>query len=306
MKAIAFFVHEDNTSEEPDRKILFPHPDMEEEMNVCLKESFPFFYLISKDGRKMLSSHGYQDPFSKVQVVNQNGELMSSLTGVTLLLRSTGDNIRRCIEVIKAIGGVPLISWEEEREVERWYEGISPQFLKRGMSVFPSSKFGEIWFNQPERVKIHEREGQMFIKGTHKGSLTGLVTSERDIWDIVLHSEIMNLDSDILVSDPLDIIKDAGGNKEYRAFVILGKIANVSRYIDRGIDHEIPKEIISFANAFVDAHRNTLPHSYVVDMALDLSRGPVVIELNTISASGRYRKNKFEDIINILRKNSPL
>jgi hypothetical protein len=301
--AIALFVNKNHKYiQEPDKKIIFNSPDEEEEVRVCLEKKFPLFYLVNPQGRIMVP-HGSQNPYGGFDITDTEGNIIPSLKGFTLLLRTSVHNIWNNLLTVENAGGTNLVSWEDQLQVERWYNFVLPEFLKRKISVFPSAEFGEIIEKNLELITKHEQNEKVFLKSTHKGFPTCLANmrDREDQNEILCALLSTSENSDIIVSDPINIERDDTGRLEYRTFVVLGKVANTSRYYSKDQLGEIPQAVTEYVQNFVIAHKDIFPHSYVLDVAIDSARGPIIIEMNGINASGRYGKNNFEDILNILK-----
>lgn len=98
-----------------------------------------------------------------------------------------------------------------------------------------------------------------------------------------------------IISDIMNISKDEYEKQEYRIYIVNGKSVNASRYVDYDTK-EVPTEVFSFAQKFSDFHKN-LFSSYVLDIAFCEDGKYRVVELNNLSASGRYRSNDFDKIL---------
>jgi hypothetical protein len=154
------------------------------------------------------------------------------------------------------------------------------------------------WFpmNQAFYVPLPEfrdSDGKFFAKTSFK-AISGLTDNLLTLlgYDV----EMMPPSTEILFSEPLQILTDARGKREYRCFVVQNRVSSISRYIDYDTDYEIPAQVEEFAAAFVADHRGVLPSCYVLDVA-ETDRGMVVIELNGIVASGRYERNDFRKLL---------
>lgn len=308
MKAIAFYVgHESNIDllrgyASSNKKVDVRIRERGIEIETCLREEFPFFYLVNKSGTQIVFAHGMQDFESKIEARDENGCPVGSLEGVETLLRTDVSNILMPIKFIETNGGRVICPWENETRVERWYRVVLAKFLKRRMAVFAVRKFERIVLREPHRLAPYSKYNRIFVKSAQKGVLDSGVIKFDELFNVLLSLAIVSGYSDVIISEPLRLAADRRGKKEYRSYVMSGKVVNISRYIDRDSSYLIPPEIKGFVDAFVKAHLKLLPPNYVLDVGIDRDKGPLVIELNPISASGRYEMNKFEDIIAALRK----
>jgi hypothetical protein len=99
---------------------------------------------------------------------------------------------------------------------------------------------------------------------------------------------VINLSEGVILSTIMQIVRESTHKGEYRAFIINGEVSSLSAYLD--YDHaEVPEAISDFAQAFAEEHRHLAP-SYVADFCLT-DQGPVLIELNSFTYSGRYIDN---------------
>ncbi len=270
------------------------------EIEVCAKRQFPFFYIIGPSGR--VAGHGYQNITGKLKTYDPHMNQIDSLSGKELLLR-TNDvrNVYGPLSYIEKIGGTPFVSWDDEKRVELWYKVISPLFLKRTIAIFNKEAFTNALYSRTHEITKHSVDGKVFLKSSCKGGVDTAVVNVADILDHVgLSLEVISDDVDIIVSEPLSLLSDSKGKLEYRTFVVSGVVANSSRYLDYDTAYGIPSEVTAFIKEFVAYHKDILPNSYVVDIGIDKKKGSVVIELNPLSASGRYEKNYFDDIIDII------
>lgn len=270
------------------------------EIEACAKRAFPFFYVIGLSAR--IAGHGYQNIMGELKTYDSHMNRVDSLSGKELLLRTNSvSNVYGPLSYIEKIGGVPIISWNDEERVEMWYKVVSPYFLKRTIAIFPSREFTDVLNLRLQEITRCSADGKVFIKSSRKQGIDTAVIDVADIYDHIGFSlEVISDDIDIIVSEPLSLLTDPKGKLEYRTFVVSGIIANTSRYLDYDTAYEIPSGITAFIKEFVAYHRNVLPHSYVIDVGVDERKGPVVIELNPIISSGRYEKNDFSDILDIL------
>lgn len=162
---------------------------------------------------------------------------------------------------------------------------IRPEYLKRHLAWF---RMDEVFRQDLSRFK--DSEWRFFCKTNYK-ALSGITD---DLVSFLGYAtETMPPSTKVIISEVLDLLTDEKGKLEYRCFIVRGRVSSISRYIDYDTDYEIPPEITAFAEAFVTDHHALLPDCYVLDVGECARRGPVVIELNGIVASGRYEKNDF-------------
>jgi hypothetical protein len=255
------------------------------EIEVCREMGVPCFLILDTPETRgiHIAGHG-QDPLRKHLLYDLNREPVDSLTG-EVLLRTSVSHERSCLEFIEQMGGVNVADWASQVKTQEWYKHVRPEYLKRRMGWF---RLDEV----PDLSGFRDANGQFFAKTSFKG-ISGLTDSLTSL--LGYDAELMPPSAEIVASEPVSILTDERGKREYRCFVVRGKVSSVSRYIDYDTDYEIPGDVEAFASAFVADHGN-LPDCYVLDVA-ETERGLVVIELNGIVASGRYERNCFRRMV---------
>lgn len=104
---------------------------------------------------------------------------------------------------------------------------------------------------------------------------------------------------EFMISEPVKILKDDIGQKEYRIFVIENKIVSISRFTDyvfHKIDPEVYEKSLNIVNGLKD-----FPSSFVMDVFEYERNGKKefdVLEFNPISASGSYLYNSLVNFNN--------
>lgn len=137
-----------------------------------------------------------------------------------------------------------------------------------------------------------------FIKGLYKSNFTPKVVDFKEC-DILFNKEegfhgcqmgifsYFNMPYTVIVSDVMNI------EKEYRAFVVGGRVINISTYKDYVVD-VIPKNIDLFVRKAVQFIRESIgfTDSYVLDVCEHDGGVCSIVELNPIEFSGRYIGNE--------------
>lgn len=102
-------------------------------------------------------------------------------------------------------------------------------------------------------------------------------------------------DDEFIISDVVEIIKEATCPLEYRAFIVEGEIFNISRvhdYLQGSIPHNILEKLISVIDQLKDTD---FPKSYVMDLFVCKDKTNKtyidVLECNPICSSGTYLYN---------------
>ncbi len=246
-------------------------------------------------------------------------EEIESLDGFEYFIRSemmTSDDIAH-------LGGVPLVSSQDRRQIERWPEIVDPSFTHRKVGIvavnelFPedgsvntellipySREFSTKY--APLRIKRDQPTNRVFIKpmvkidnGLACDVEVGDGSPVRKKFQYYLDRDEYQIDY-FIVSEPVDFVAEwAGGMKgnyftiEYRCWVADGRVTSIARN-DLHEVHEIPEEVSKTAQKFAEAHKSILPWGYVVDFGiLDEDQTVAVIELNELGGSGRYKGNDF-------------
>lgn len=146
-----------------------------------------------------------------------------------------------------------------------WVNYIKPEFLKRKVGEFKlsdvtddESTFEGITKMERETLsKYADKNGDLFIKTYFKKS-SGIINIANDRMPGMMKlfgyaMETMSPGTKFIASEKMDISKDEHGTKEYRCYVVCGKVNSLSRYVDNNIVN-IPDCVYSFSKKFVLAH----------------------------------------------------
>ncbi len=209
------------------------------------------------------------------------------------------------MELLKALDGAgakSLQTVQERAKIDLWPKFFQPMHRKAVITTYGEFK------NNYE--KYEELFGEVFLKTAEKSSQHYFLSSfgELDFGDQKLfytHPPIFGIsdNEEIFLSKQYESIEDRKNNtncREYRAFVIDGKIASFSRsYVDYST--KIPDEVLGFAKNFVKGVSSTsFPKNYVIDFGEILVDGEKVIdvlECNPISSSGLEVDNDVVEVI---------
>jgi hypothetical protein len=99
---------------------------------------------------------------------------------------------------------------------------------------------------------------------------------------------VHDLKRGVILSEVLAFNHASDHKAEYRCFVIDGKVSSISTYTDY-TTHPVPAEIRKLAEEFAADHAD-LAKGFVADFGMT-DRGPVLVELNDFTKSGRYLGN---------------
>lgn len=92
----------------------------------------------------------------------------------------------------------------------------------------------------------------------------------------------------VMLSDVLKFDHQPDHKAEYRCFIVDGKVSSISTYTDYTA-YPVPDCIEALAQQFAAEHADLAP-AFVADFGMT-DRGPVLVELNEFSQSGRYIAN---------------
>lgn len=301
--AIAFYVHSlKRLDRDLDYESISPdHDDYQRcvarertlAMRACEEAGVPYFLIVDIETSGSVRASGYaaQRAWIEHRVYNQNRQPVTSLSGYDVLLLASVAHEQTLLACIEELGGRNIADFSSQQFTLAWYKLVDPAYLKRKLAWFPLDCAWSADFDA-----FRGPDGQFFCKTNYKlPGRAGLTRSLAGLFEYQL--EIMPASTEIIVSEPLSICEDSRGKLEYRCFVIGHKLSSVSRPLDYDTAYEIPEAVFSFVRSFIERHIEILPPCYVVDVALDEQRGPVVIEMNGIVAAGRYERNSFPALL---------
>jgi hypothetical protein len=262
------------------------------EIEACRNSGVPHFLILDTPETRgiRLAGEGGQNPFRQHLLYDADRNPVESPAGYEVLVRAHVGVEQSLLAFVEAKHGTNVADWDSQELTLEWYKHVRPEYLKRKVAWFPmESIYSE------DLSPFMDKQGRFFCKTNHKTRGYAGVTNNLVAF-LGYQSQIMPLSTEVIVSEPLDILMDAKSKLEYRCYVVRGSVSSISRYRDYDIDYAIPREIEEFAEAFAADHQATLPGCYVLDLAAS-DRGLVVIELNGIVASGRHEKNCFSKLL---------
>lgn len=210
------------------------------------------------------------------------------IKGKTLVCRTWGGHIEELNKVIEEFGGIPAISNEDTKKIHEWLKYYRP---KRKTILFT----GEELLNSDVQMELERTFGkEIFIKTLEKNFSGVISVSLLKDQECVFHRALKyHLHDSFIVSEKVDILEDNSGFKEYRCFVINGKIANISRMTDE-VFHKIDEDVVARLQEIVRQVQGLFPAFYVVDVFQYMNHGCKeidVVEFNPFQASGCYLYN---------------
>jgi hypothetical protein len=268
------------------------------ELETCRNTGIPAFLVMDNPERRSIhiSGHGAQNNFGDHLLTTTDFAPVDDLAGHSVLLRASVSHEQSLLKFLKGKGARLIADWKSQELTMEWYRHVFPRYLKRNMAWFPIDGIFE-----QDLSRFKDADGRFFCKTNFKIQGCSAVTD-----DLVpffgYEIEMMGPSTEVLISEAIPLATDQKGKLEYRCFVVANKVSSISRHLDYDTGYAIPECISDFAGSFVDAHRSRLPACYVLDVAETTDRGPVVIELNGIVASGRYERNDFGKLLADLRQ----
>lgn len=221
------------------------------------------------------------------EFVDLEGKIVD-IQGQVLMTRTWAAQISEINEEIIRFGGIPLIDDENTQVIIDWPKYYQPE--RKAIILTGGDLIEEDNITALEKTFGSE----IFIKTKDK-NFSGIIPISllRDSKCAFYKALQEHSKDDFIVSGKVDIIEDEFGKKEYRCFVINGKVANISRFTDN-ILHQIDPIILKRAQEIADIVKDIMPISYVVDLFEYQSNGSRkidVVEFNPIQASGIYLYN---------------
>jgi hypothetical protein len=177
--------------------------------------------------------------------------------------------------------------WDHDPAVERWPEVVPFDMTQRRVGIITGANL------RASVAPYADSAGRIFLKSLHK-NWHGLGGTDFDGLMEATQGALYYLDESdkLIVSEPLDINRDALGTLEWRFFVLDGEVVCGSRQSDN------PAAVGAWAPWGVARNfAARLPFTrYTLDLA-STNRGIVVVELNGYEAAGRYATNWWADIV---------
>lgn len=218
------------------------------------------------------------------------------IRGKEIFPRCKIQDSEQLLNAIENNGGNSIVTLADSKIIENWFEYIDVQ------RKFLRTTFGEVQNN----LHFYENKfGSKFFLKTVKKQFSNIceilqIGDSKGLFSFIGYSLlggnmlISDNSTPVLVTDSLSIIKDDYGKREWRVFVVKGKIGCISRASDDLVDIEpyiienIQRKIEQFSDISI------FPSSYCVDFFEYDNNGEVIFdicEFNSIESSGVYRNN---------------
>lgn len=256
-----------------------------------------FFYELAQEDVMLAKQKGKLLLFDlRTQTfIDYNGNIID-IRGKEIFPRCKIQESEQLLNAIENNKGNSIVTQTDTKIVENWFEYINVQ------RKFLRTTFGEVQSN----LHFYEKKfGNDFFLKTVKKQFSKVcqimqIGDSKCLFSVIGHYAIGGnmLISDnstpVLVTNALSIIKDDYGKREWRVFVVKGKIWCVSRESDDLIDIE-PYVIQKIQKKIEEISKTSIfPSSYCVDFFEYDDNGEVVFdicEFNPIESSGVYRNN---------------
>lgn len=256
-----------------------------------------FFYELAQEDVMLAKQKGKLLLFDlRTQTfIDYNGNIID-ISGKEIFPRCKIQESEQLLNAIENNKGNSIVTQTDTKIVENWFEYINVQ------RKFLRTTFGEVQSN----LHFYEKKfGNDFFLKTVKKQFSKVcqimqIGDSKCLFSVIGHYAIGGnmLISDnstpVLVTNALSIIKDDYGKREWRVFVVKGKIWCVSRESDDLIDIE-PYVIQKIQKKIEEISKTSIfPSSYCVDFFEYDDNGEVVFdicEFNPIESSGVYRNN---------------
>jgi len=256
-----------------------------------------FFYQITQEDVMLAKQKGKLLLFDlRTQTFIDNDGNAVDINGKEIFPRCKIQDSEQLLSAIENNGGNSIVTRADSKIVESWFEHIDVQ------RKFLRTTFGEVQNN----LDFYEKKfGNKFFLKTVKKQLSNIcqilqMGDSKSLFSFVGHSLfggnmlISDNSTPVLVTDALSIIKDDYGKREWRVFVVKGKIWCISRASDDLVDIE-PYVIEKIQRKIEQLSKISIfPSSYVVDFFEYDNNGEVtfdICEFNSIESSGVYRNN---------------
>ena len=256
-----------------------------------------FFYQITQEDVMLAKQKGKLLLFDlRTQTfIDDNGNAVD-INGKEIFPRCKIQDSEQLLSAIENNGGKSIVTQADSKIVESWFEHIDVQ------RKFLRTTFGEVKNN----LDFYEKKfGNKFFLKTVKKQFSNIcqimqINDYKGLFSFIGHSLfggnmlISDNSTPVLVTDALSIIKDDYGKREWRVFVVKGKIWCISRTSDDLVDIE-PYVIEKIQRKIEQLSEISIfPSSYCVDFFEYDNNGEVIFdicEFNSIESSGVYRNN---------------
>lgn len=193
---------------------------------------------------------------------------------------------------IEKHGGLSIVSKDEIIRCLNWYKYYN---TKRKLEVLK----GKDLLDYETIKRIKEEYGNIIFFKTIMKDYSGNLNVEylKDKESLISRTLSYHLDDEFIISEKVNITEDDLGQKEYRLFVVDGKITSISRTTPY-VFHKIEPHIYEEVKKIVEKAK-LIASSFVMDIfeyEKDDKMNIDVVEFNPIVASGLYLYNSLIDL----------
>lgn len=256
-----------------------------------------FFYQMIQEEVMQAKQKGKLLLFNlRTQKFTDNDGNSVDINGKEIFPRCKIQDSEQLLSTIENNGGSSIVTRADSKIVENWFEHIDVQ------RKFLRTTFGEVQKN----LYFYEKKfGNKFFLKTIKKQFSNIchiiqMNNFKSLFFSVGHSLlggnmlISDNSTPVLVTDALSIIRDDYGKREWRVFVVKGKIWCVSRASDDLI--EIEPYVFEKIKTKIEqiSEVSIFPSSYCVDFFEYDNNGEIIFdicEFNSIECSGVFRNN---------------
>lgn len=219
------------------------------------------------------------------------------ITGKEIFPRCKLGDSKKLLKAIEENGGNSIVTRADTKIVENWFEYIDVQ------RKFLRTTYGEVTSN----LDFYEEKygNELFLKTIKKqfSKVCRIVSfcETKGLFAKVGRSMfggnmlIYDNSTPVIVTDALTIVEDDYGRREWRTFVVKGKILCISRISDKVVEIEpyVTQKIEQRVEQI--SKLSTFPSSYCVDFFEYKNNDETIFdicEFNPIESSGKYQNNK--------------
>lgn len=286
----------------------------QDERTLCQEKQIPYFlaFLRLLWAEEHISKQDIEIKKSNIIRIGKRSvdipKPVDSLSGYEILTRGFIGATKYVTRRIAELGGVNALTEKQLVQTDEWPIYVDPSFIKRKIAVLKAEDL-------EARIKEFERGGKLFVKPVVKPkeghgmvitidevrrfpeSITGGLPYQSQ--GIKPGRELIPLSADymLIASEPVEFESDEDRTLEYRTWVVNSTPVIITRY-GQAKNLDVPKRVVDFAHDFTIAHKMRLPPHYVVDIGLEKTKGPIVVEINGISEAGDTNKEVFEKVLN--------
>ena len=230
------------------------------------------------------------------------------ITGKIIFPRSNIADAEILLKSIEEKGGISIISLDDYNAINYWFTKVKTkrEYIQTTLKEFKENllyyqaKFGSNVFIKPivkEFSDVCEIKTQIPI-GPFKYLNEDMLKMINNLGFIVdslnvdIEASIKDVNTEILVTKPVEIVMDDFGRREWRAFVVNNALVSLSRCSEKEIP--IEKDVYRRVRSLIEKEKGKIPSSYVMDVFEYYKNGRIIfdiLEYNPIIDSGRYNNN---------------